>query len=483
MINDCFIKELEMLKEKYSKEELLDTLNKYGVLDNDYRIKGTLSFYEQHGNINLHEIKGNKFNNESFEFIKRVFAGDLVVPEFDLFSKRIESLYCSVSQNKSGSVADYIPQLSRVNPEYFGVSICTIDGQRYSIGDTDRYFALQSVSKVVNYALALELNGEDKVHKHVGREPSGLAFNSLSLNHNNIPHNPMINAGAIMTSSLIKPHDSMHDRLDLIMKTWQRMMGGQEPIYNDKMYKSEKKTADRNFALFYFMREHKAFAEHFNIDKVIDLYFKSCSIEVKCADLAIAAATLANSGICPFSSDRIFEGDTVKDVVSLMSTCGMYDFSGEYFFKVGVPTKSGVSGALMLVIPNVMGISIWSPRLDSFGNSVRGVEFCEELVRLYNLHIFDGINRHADKLDPRRDGKRACIEKSALLCSAAKFDDISELKRLISLGVDINTQNFDGRTALHVAVDSASETAIKFLLANGANKNLMDRWGNKAISN
>jgi glutaminase len=469
------------LDTSFTLDELKETLWKQGIQKTDPRLQRFIASAEIHEALDPRELEKDTCLIESLGLVKCAVEGRLAVPEFEAFTKRITQLYHQVLPNTKGEVADYIPQLSRVNPEHFGISICTVDGQRFSIGDTERHFALQSVSKTINYAIALELNGEQKVHEHVGREPSGLAFNNLSLNKNNLPHNPMINAGAMMCCSLIKPYHSMHDRLGLVMKTWQRMMGGAHPIYNDQMFKSEKKTADRNFALFYFMREHKAFAERFNLDKVVDFYFKCCSIEVKCSELAIAASTLANSGVCPFTSDRIFDDHTVKDVVSLMSTCGMYDFSGEYFFKVGIPTKSGVSGALMLVIPNVMGITIWSPRLDSFGNSVRGIEFCEQLVKLYNLHTFDGIQRHATKLDPRRDGKQAMIEKAALLCSAASCNDVIELRRLLTLGIDVNAQNCDGRTALHLAVAEENEDALKFLLAHGADKTLKDRWGNVAI--
>ena len=453
-----------------------------GIKKEDPRLKKFLSVMREHEKLasTQDELKHNDCLNESLSLVKRALYGQLVIPEFESFTERVTDLYESVKPNRSGHVADYIPQLSRVNPEYFGISICTVDGQRFSIGDTDRNFALQSVSKTINYAIALELNGEEKVHQHVGREPSGLAFNSLTLNHDGLPHNPMVNAGAIMCGSLINPHQSMHDRLDLVMKTWQKLMGGAAPVYNDKMYQSERKTGDRNFALFYFMREHKAFAERYSLDKVLEFYFKCCSIEVKCSELAMAGATLANSGICPFTNERVFNDDTVKDVVSLMSTCGMYDFSGEYFFKVGIPTKSGVSGGLMLVIPNVMGISIWSPRLDSFGNSVRGIEFCEKLVKLYNLHTFDGIHRHAVKLDPRRNGKEAMLEKAALLCSAASQNDLFELNRLMGLGANVNSQNCDGRTALHLAVAENHKEASELLLAAGADPEIEDRWGNRA---
>ena len=201
---------------------------------------------------------------------------------------------------------------------------------------------MQSGCKPLNYCFAIEENGESKVHKHLGREPSGLAFNTLSLNSKNIPHNPMINAGAIMACSLIKPKLSLHDRFEHITDNLASMSGGLKWGFSNSVYLSEKATADSNFCLGYMMRGAKAFPENTNMDQVLDFYFQCCSLETDCNRLAVAGATLANMGVCPTTNTKVLKSRTCRDALSLMYSCGMYDYSGEWAFNIGIPAKSGI---------------------------------------------------------------------------------------------------------------------------------------------
>ncbi|MBS4730211.1 glutaminase A [Mycobacterium sp. SM1] len=335
-------------------------------------------------------------------------------------------------------MADYIPQLKRVDPDKFGVAICTVDGQRFTIGDAHDLFCVQSICKPVNYSLALEEHGVATVHRHVGREPSGRSFNELSLNGDGLPHNPMINSGAIMTCSLLRPHDELADRFDYVAETWRRLSASSRVGFNNSVYLSERRTADRNFALGYFMREHSAFPDGTDLVEILEFYFQCCSIEVDAQALAAAAATFANAGINPLTNDRIFKPGTVRHCLSLMSSCGMYDYSGEFAFIIGLPAKSGVSGGLMLVVPGVMGVCIWSPRLDEHGNSVRGVAFCKEFVARYNFHVFDSLIVDGDsgKRDPRRKKNEAEISGTMRLLYAASQGDVDELRAVLATGAD-----------------------------------------------
>ena len=239
------------------------------------------------------------------------------------------------------------------------------------------------------------------VHNFVGREPSGKTFNEITLNSKGLPHNPMINAGAIMCCSLIKQNSDPADRFDYVLERWRDAAGGMRVGFNNAVYLSERQTADRNFALGYFMREKNAFPEKVDLLETLEFYFQCCSIELTASSLAAVASTLANGGMCPLTGRQVFQPDYVKHCLSLMSSCGMYDFSGEFAFSVGLPAKSGISGVVMVVIPNVMGLSIWSPRLDNLGNSVRGVEFCKRLVDNFRFHTFDSMNAlQSSKIDP-----------------------------------------------------------------------------------
>ena len=371
--------------DRISPLEVLARLERRGLRPDDPRIAEALAALAGDGGrsrqISFGQFKALARHNSSL--IRRAVEGNLAVPDFATLTADIERMYRELLPVTSGQVAGYIPQLARVNPDQLAIAVCTVDGQRFSAGDAAAAFCLQSVSKTVSYCLALDEHGTDGVHRHVGREPSGQSFNELALNPDGLPHNPMVNAGAIMTTSLIRPEDDIADRFDHVAATWQRLAGGRRPGFNNAVYLSERQTADRNFALGYSMRERGAFRPGTDLTTTLEFYFQSCSIEVDADMLATAAASLANAGVCPLTDDPVFTPATVQSCLSLMSSCGMYDYSGEFAFTIGLPAKSGVSGALMLVIPGLMGICVWSPRLDEHGNSVRGIEFCRKLVAAY----------------------------------------------------------------------------------------------------
>jgi glutaminase len=316
----------------------------------------------------------------------------------------------------------------------------------------------------------------------VGREPSGIGFNGLALNDKGLPHNPLINSGAIMTCSLIRPEWEMADRFDHVLDVWSNLSGGNKAGFNNSVYLSERQTADRNFALGYFMKEKKAFPENTDLISTLEFYFQCCSIEVTAESLGIVAATLANGGICPVSGQRIFQPNTVKNCLSLMSSCGMYDFSGEFAFTIGLPAKSGVAGGLMIVVPNLLGIAIWSPALDELGNSVRGIDFCKRLVNQFNFHVFDSLVGNLDnKRDPRQQRSQSKLDGVISLCWAASEGDLKEVQHLVARGVDINQADYDGRTALHLAASEGKLNVVEYLISKQAVRNPKDRWGNTPL--
>lgn len=466
-----------------TKKQLLNTLLHNGIKRGDHRIASmvaSLEDYAANEPIGLESFV--EITSENIGIVERCIKGQLAIPDFKTFTAEIKKMYNAVVENESGDVATYIPQLARIDPENFAVSICTIDGQSFDIGPSDEPFCVQSTCKPINYCIAMQLNGEDYVHKHVGQEPSGLKFNEITLNRDGLPHNPMINAGAIMCSSMIMPDYPLADRFDYVMQCWKKLSGHISPGYNNAVYLSEKATADRNFALAHFMKEVGAFPNNTNIYETLDFYFQCCSIEVTSRDMAVIAATFANAGMCPKTNTQVFEGESVKNCLSLMYSCGMYDFSGEFAFSVGLPAKSGVSGAMMIVIPNVMGITIWSPRLDRMGNSVRGVEFCKQLIKTYNFHNYDSLVGQLDKIDPRLRRSEAKSDTTFSLIWAASHGDLDELRRLVAMGVNIDSCDYDGRTALHLAAAEGLVDTVKYLLAKGASTHLKDRWGNTPIA-
>ena len=216
---------------KISHWEVLSRLQRSGLQSDDPRIQHALTGLRA-ADANSKQISFQQFKNlvrHNSSLIQRAVEGNLAVPDFSALTSDIDQMYRELLPVRSGSVADYIPQLRRVDPEQLAIAVCTVDGQRFSVGDAQVAFCLQSVSKTVSYCLALDEHGVDGVHRHVGREPSGQSFNELALNPKGLPHNPMVNAGAIMTTSLIRPDLDIADRFDQVAATWQRLAGGRRP--------------------------------------------------------------------------------------------------------------------------------------------------------------------------------------------------------------------------------------------------------------
>lgn len=408
---------------------------------------------------------------------EQAIQGKLVIPDFQAFCDEVRQIYADVAVNRAGSIATYIPQLARVDPEQFAVALCSIDGQRLVLGDADVDFCVQSCCKPINYCLALEQHGQETVHRHVGREPSGRGFNELTLNHEGRPHNPMINAGAIMAVSLIEPTLPLSDRFEHVMDCWHDLAGDTKARFSNTTYLSERQTADRNYALGYYMRENKAFPAGTDLQETLEFYFQCCSIELNARHMATVAATLAQGGVCPVTSRRVFSGHTVQNCLSLMYSCGMYDFSGEFAFSIGLPAKSGVSGAMMLVVPNLCGICVWSPRLDSLGNSVRGVEFCKRLVARFNIHNYDNLTRLTEKRDPRVSRLSAKAERVNEVLWAAGKGDRGAIERLVVEGAALQVADYDQRTALHIAAAEGRERTVTYLVDQGVELDAEDHRG------
>ncbi|MEW6733932.1 MAG: glutaminase A [Acidobacteriota bacterium] len=298
----------------------------------------------------------------------------------------LNELYEKYRLVKDGEIASYIPELAKAKPDWFAIAIATVDGQIYEVGDCQQLFTLQSLSKPFVYGLALEDHGHEYISTKVGVEPTGEAFNSIMLDERSKrPHNPMINAGAIAMASVIKGDDPT-ERLNHMLEMFSRYIG-EEVFVNMSVFMSERLTGHRNRAIAHLMRNFGML--NADIDTTLDLYFQQCSVMVNCSQLALMAATLANNGINPITNQSAVMADYVKDILSLMYTCGLYDSAGEWAYRIGLPAKSGVGGGIFAVIPQQFGIAIFSPPLDPHGHSVRGIKVCEEFSQRFKLHLFD----------------------------------------------------------------------------------------------
>ena len=303
----------------------------------------------------------------------------------------LERLYTKYRCLSDGDVARYIPELSKADPDEFCIAVTLVDGTRHVYGDTEAAFTLQSVAKPLVFGMALMAAGREITVSLTGVEPTGSSFSSMvGLDDVGRPLNPMVNAGAIVTASLT-PGNTPGARFEYIQRRVETYTGEAAPL-DQAVYESEVRTGDRNRALGYLLKS-KGTIEG-DVSEAIDLYFKTCSLRASSGGVATAAATLVNHGVNPVTGERVIDETYVKDMLVVMLMNGMYNYAGRWAYGVGLPAKSGVSGAILAVVPGVMGIGVHSPRLDAHGNSVRGLRVCRELVHTYGLHIL---------------GKRMCL--------------------------------------------------------------------------
>ncbi|XP_055785441.1 glutaminase kidney isoform, mitochondrial-like isoform X1 [Salvelinus fontinalis] len=469
--------------EKIPAHKFTTALKATGLRTGDPRLKECMENLKvimkttSDGNLDRHLFK--KCVQSNIVLLTQAFRKKFVIPDFVSFASEIDALYENAKNLGGGQVADYIPQLARFSPDLWAVSICTVDGQRHTAGDTKVPFCLQSCVKPLKYAIAVNDHGTEYVHRFIGKEPSGLRFNKLFLNEEDKPHNPMVNAGAIVCTSLLKQGASNAEKFDYVMNFMNKLAGNEYVGFSNATFQSERESGDRNFAIGYYLKEKKCFPEGTDMTSILDLYFQLCSIEVTCESASVMAATLANGGFCPITGERVLGPEAVRNTLSLMHSCGMYDFSGQFAFHVGLPAKSGVAGGILLVVPNVMGIMCWSPPLDKLGNSVRGIQFCTDLVSLCNFHNYDNLKHFVKKLDPRREGGDQRVKSVINLLFAAYTGDVSALRRFALSSMDMEQRDYDSRTALHVAAAEGHVEVVKFLLeACRVNPVPKDRWGN-----
>lgn len=311
-----------------------------------------------------------------------------------------DNMYCQSSEElndfvnearkaaKNGKVADYIPALGKANPNDLSIAIYYPDGNCISAGDIERKITLQSISKVISLALVLMDRGYEYVFKRVGMEPTGDPFNSIvKLETSDItkPLNPMINAGALAVTHMIEG-SSVEERYERLVNFIRKMAANEDIGYSEEVARSEFETADLNRALSYFLKQHGIIDE--SVERLMDLYSKQCAIEMNCLDLARVGLVFAMNGVDPLRGIQIMPKDIARICKTFMVTCGMYNSSGEFAIKIGIPAKSGVSGGIMGAVPGKFGIGVFGPALDEKGNSIAGMKLLDLLANRYSWSMF-----------------------------------------------------------------------------------------------
>jgi len=317
----------------------------------------------------------------------RQIASTMVRP--DSMQRRLERLVCENRHwSSQGKVATYIPELAKLDPQILGISVCNVNGKQWHAGDWQVPFTIQSISKVVSFVCSLEDNSFRALSGKISVAPSSDGFNSivnLETRNELRPLNPMINSGAIAVINTVRGA-TLEEKFQRILAMMKIMSGNERLLINKIVYLSEKRTGDRNRSLAYFMKSTGMI--EVDVDELLDVYFRLCSVEVTCSDIARMAAVLALDGRSPITGRRLFDPKTARIVKAVMTTCGMYDASGEFAVDVGMPGKSGVGGGIMAVSPGRFGVAVLGPALDPKGNSLAGWKLLEAVSEQLDLSIF-----------------------------------------------------------------------------------------------
>ena len=359
-----------------------------------------------------------------------------------------------------GEVASYIPELTAANPDHFGIALATADGTVYAVGDVDVPFTIQSVSKPFVYGMALDDHGVGTVMGKIGVEPSGEAFNSIVMDErHNRPMNPMVNAGAIAAASLVDGPD-LGSRVTRVLDTFGAYAGRPLSI-DEKVFESERATGNRNRAIAFLELSSGMIEEP--VDAHLDLYFTQCSVLVTARDLVMMGATLANGGCNPVTGVRAIDADGATRVLSVMATCGMYDWSGEWMYRVGLPAKSGVGGGILVVLPGQLAIATFSPRLDEYGNSARGVLACETLARELSLHLLHPVTTAAAVVRRHYDAATVSSKRVRRAEDRAHLAEVGHTVKVFELQGDLSFASTERLLRdVEPALDGAADVILDF---------------------
>ncbi|KAL5259849.1 hypothetical protein ACHWQZ_G010086 [Mnemiopsis leidyi] len=415
-------------------------------------------------------------------FVQQALSGNMIIPDWKRFAGLISDIFEECRVEDSGEVAQLTPQLRNVDPEGWGISVCTTDGQRLNLGNFNSKFPLMDLSRVILYCIVCSDTSGEYVHKYIGKEPSGGSAEALTLK-DGMPHNPLLMTGGVTLTSLMKPNLCFSERFEYFSRKVQGFAGNDYIGFNNSLSLALKDHSNRLYAIGHYLKTNKCLNKDAPVllEELTELSIHFSSIDATCSSGSVIAATLANGGICPLTGERLALPDAVRNCLSIMNCCGVNDYSGEFMFEVGLPAKSNQSGALMLVIPNVLGMCIYSPKLDISQNSTRAVKFCKLFTEKFTFHQFDPVSTasaRSDKWDPRRQEFSESKEQQNLTLLFSSFEGkMTTLYRYLKDGVNFDFPDYDGRTALHLAVCGGQIEVIKFLVEKcKVNINPYDRW-------
>ncbi|XP_066907584.1 glutaminase liver isoform, mitochondrial isoform X2 [Halyomorpha halys] len=406
----------------------------------------------------------------------------LRIEDFPEFSEAVEGIYESLQSNISGHATNEFPDVDTVDVNTWGVAICSIDGQRKFMGHSNYPFTMQSICKPLLLAHVLKTVGMESVHKYIDFQPNNVGDNILELNLRGKPFNSMANSGAIMLCALLTALSYKNKSASLVHEAYvqylKEFIGDEHLEFKASAFISKMDTADELRSLSYGVACSSLMPSGCDTLTCLDLYIKACSMEVTVESLSLIAATMANGGINPLTEERVINSDDIKEILSAMYSYGVYQYSGESSFMIGLPMKSSTNGALIMVVPDKMGVALYSPLLNEYQISERSFQFCKELVNKLKLHRFDIQGNMTLKKFPNRREKCCVCEPFCELFSAAAADDVNALTRLLENKADFYATDFFGHNLLHIAAAKGCLNAVKNIVETHPSLITMkDKWG------
>uniref|UniRef100_A0A3Q3XKD7 glutaminase n=1 Tax=Mola mola TaxID=94237 RepID=A0A3Q3XKD7_MOLML len=409
--------------------------------------------------------------------ILKALQGRFVIPDFATFTDETQKLFSRCRQLLSVQEKEK----ESLDSTKWGVAVCTVDGQ-LSLGDWAGSLALGEMSWPLVFGVAVDLLGSDLVHRYVGCEGYSRHDSPFALTKT-IPHSPLTETGAIVTTSLLQLAGRLsaeeEEKYDSVLNVIRRLCNKEHANLNC----SSRKASVRLHALSFYLQEKKCFPEKVDINAALDLMLQCASTEITCESGAAMAASLANGGLCPLSGDQVLSAAATRSMLSMMQVAGMKDYSPTFHYKqTSIPAVSSSHGSLLAVVPGVLGLMAFSLELDACGNPWRAVHFCQELISTFQLHSFD-IRTPFRQILAYRQWKAESEGYQIMNVLLAAFKgDVQALRRYFLSGVDVKAVDYDGRSALHVAAAEGHTEVIRFLLENaGANAALKDRWGSSPL--
>ncbi|XP_073975767.1 glutaminase liver isoform, mitochondrial-like isoform X2 [Rhodnius prolixus] len=401
------------------------------------------------------------------DLILRALKKELNIPDFQLYYKMIETIFDVTQFNYSGEVVLLAPQMMADKEKLWALSLCSSDGQRAEFGQSSVPVVMQAINKIFLYGLALELMGSTLIHSYVGVEYVKTDLHDLYLNREGIPHNAFTYAGTLVICALIisvgmKCMD-MSQKFEAYLLYMRNLSFKKKMYFNNTMLLYEKNRSQHMKSIAYFLKAHGCIPNDCNVDSLLDFYYQASAIEVTCEELALMGGTLANNGVNPISGKQIYSKENNRCLLSAMKMYGIYNFSEEFSFNVGLPVKSSITGHILLIIPGIVSFAMYSPLVDEQGISKRGKDFCKALSSENNIHPYDP-EQFADLTNFYAKESNELCSIACPLFAAAWKGDLPTLAHLLNSGYQICQKDFSQRTILHVAASIGHLDVVKYLI-------------------